>query len=67
MARRLIDVNCTLEHETEKAVKVSTEVTADVWVPKSLCEIAKDNPNEDMPCQGTITLYEHVAVDKELV
>ncbi len=67
MSRRLIDINCTLERETEKAVKITTDVTADVWVPKSICEFAKDDPDADMPCKGTITLYGHIAIDKELV
>ncbi len=67
MSHRMIDINCTLEHETEKAVKITTDVTADVWVPKSICEFAKDDPDVDMPCPGTITLREDLAVDKELV
>ncbi len=67
MSRRLSDINCTLEHETEKAVKITSDVTPDVWVPKSICEFAKDDPDVDMPCPGTITLREDLAVDKELV
>ena len=67
MSRKLIDIPCTLEHETAKAVKVSTDVTADVWVPKSLCEVTKDDPNDDMPCKGVITLSESWAIEKELV
>lgn len=67
MSRKLIDIDCTLERETPKAVLVSTDVTAEVWVPKSLCEIEKRNPRAEMPCAGTITLSESMAIEKELV
>ena len=58
MPRKLIEIDCTLEHETEKAVKVTTDVKADVWVPKTLCGFEKDDPDAETPCKGTITLNE---------
>lgn len=67
MGRQLIDIECTLVRETPKAVLVTTDVTSEVWVPKSLCEIAKRNERDEMPCEGVITLSESYAVDKELV
>ena len=67
MSRKLIDIDCTLERETPKAVLVTTELTADVWVPKSLCQIEKKRDYDEMPCAGTITLSESYAIEKEMV
>ena len=67
MSRKLIDIECTLVRQTERAVLVTTEVTADVWVPKSLCQIEKKRDYDEMPCAGTITLSERIAIEKELV
>lgn len=67
MSRKMIDIDCTLERETEKAVLVTTDVTAEVWVPKSLCKIEKKHEHHQMPCEGTITLPESLAIDKGLV
>jgi hypothetical protein len=67
MSRKLIDIECTLVRQTERAVLVTTEVTADVWVPKSLCQIEKKRDYDEVPCEGTVTLSESYAVEKELV
>jgi hypothetical protein len=67
MSRKLIDIECTLVRQTERAVLVTTDVTAEVWVPKSLCRIEKKRDYDEMPCEGTITLSESYAVEKELV
>jgi hypothetical protein len=62
-----LELDCTLEHETRDAVKVSTDVSSDVWVPKSVCSYEKDDPNEDMPCRGILIISEHWAIEKDLV
>ena len=67
MSRKPIEIDCTLEHESEKAVKVTTEITADVWVTKALCQFEKSDPRAEMPCEGTITLLELIAMDKGLL
>ena len=66
MPRKLIEIDCTLEHETEKAVKVTTDVKADVWVPKTLCGFEKDDPDAETPCKGTITLNELIAARRTI-
>ena len=67
VSKQMIDIECTLERETQKAVLVTTDVSSEVWIPKSMCEIEKKDPNDEMPCAGTITLSERYAVDKEIV
>jgi len=52
MPRKLIEIDCTLERETEKAVKVTTDVKADVWVPKTLCGFEKDDRTPRRPARG---------------
>jgi hypothetical protein len=49
-------------------VLLTTDVTSEVWVPKSLCdEIEKDDPDDDPPCKATVKLRESVAINKELI
>jgi len=67
VSKQMIDIECTLERETAKAVLVTTDVSSDVWIPKSMCEIEKKHDYEEMPCEGTITLAHNYAVEKELV
>jgi hypothetical protein len=67
MSRKLLDLPCTLVRETDKAVLVSTDANDEVWVPKSLCEVTKDDPDEDPPCKATITIKQHWAIEKELI
>ena len=67
MSRKLVDLDVTLIRDTPKAVLVQSDVSGEVWGPKSLCEYAKSDPNALMPCAGTITLSEGVAYEKELI
>lgn len=56
-AERLFDLTADLKHETDKAFLV-TDGDKDVWLPKSLVENNGD---------GTFTMPEWLAIDKELV
>lgn len=67
MKKQLLDLDCTLVHETEKAVLVAAEIGEDVWIPKSLCEIEKRNPNAVPPCDAIITISASLAISKGLV
>ena len=67
MSGKVLDLPCTLDRETDKAVLVSTDANDEVWVPKSLCEVTKDDPEEDPPCKATIAIKEHWAIEKELI
>jgi hypothetical protein len=55
--QRLVDLELEVKHETEKAWLV-TDGEREVWLPKSLVE-----NNED----GTFTMPEYLAQDKELI
>ena len=67
MSKKLLNLNCTIVHETEKAVLVTADIGEDVWIPKSLCEIEKKRPNDQPPCAATITIAENVAISKGLI
>ena len=67
MSRKLVDLDVTLVRDTPKAVLVQSDVSGEVWVPKSLCQYEKNDPNALMPCAGTITLSEGIAHQKELL
>ena len=68
MKSDLVDVECTLEHETEKAFKVTSHNTGKTnWLPKSLSELAKNDPDEDPPCEATISLRQGLAAEKDLI
>ena len=67
MSRKLVDIDVTLIRDTPKAVLVQSDVSGEVWVPKSLCQYEKNDPNALMPCSGTITLSEGIAYEKELI
>jgi hypothetical protein len=68
MSSKNIDLDCTIVRETEKAVLLTTDVAVEVWVPKSWCDaIEKDDPDEDPPCQATISIWESRAIEKELI
>jgi hypothetical protein len=55
--RELIDIACTVLHETDKAYLID-DGARKVWLPKSQCE-----KNED----GTVTLPMWLAKEKELI
>jgi hypothetical protein len=41
---RLTDVDVTFLHQTERAILVRSEIDVEVWLRKSLCEMAEDDP-----------------------
>jgi hypothetical protein len=59
----LIDISVTLVHETDRAVLVDHGGGANVWLPKSACEIERD-PNGKT---WTLTLPERLANEKGLI
>lgn len=54
----LVEVSATLIHETELAYLLDDGCGVRAWVPKSQCE-----DNQD----GTFTMPERIAIDKEFV
>ncbi len=66
-----IDVDVIFIRETEKAVCVKSDEEADeVWIPKSLCEIAPKSLVEDDAGEGdvhSLSVKEWVAIDRGLV
>ena len=63
---KLVDVPVRVLRQTEKAWLVESSRGDEVWVPKSVCELDADTPRSDLPCDGTITLPERWAIEKEL-
>ena len=57
-ATKLVDIECTVQHETDSAYLVS-DGEHKVWVPKSQVELDEDT--------GILTLPEWLAIDKGLV
>jgi len=58
----LVDIACTLLRETEKAYHLDCGNAAPVWLPKSQCEVDVDKLGN-----GTVTLPEWLAIEKELI
>jgi hypothetical protein len=57
--RELVDIECTLLVETEKAYKFDVGKDEGVWLPKSQCEWDIDT--------HTVTMPVWLAIDKGLV
>ena len=58
MAQKLVDIEATIEHETEKALLLDFGGDASAWVPKSVVE-----DNDD----GTFTMPYKWAFDKGMI
>jgi hypothetical protein len=62
---KLHDLECTLVHETEKAVLVTVDGVHKAWLPKSAIEIFYGGPlNQN---RVVVTAPEALLIDKELV
>ena len=59
---KIHDLECTLVHQTEKAVLVTVDGKHKAWLPKSLIEIEVVKDDEVV-----ITAPEALLVDKELL
>lgn len=60
----LVDLAVVLKRETEKAYCVDAGGRADVWVPKSQCELERaDRPGKT----DTLTVSEWLAKEKGLI
>lgn len=59
--RELIDLPCTLLHETKAAYRLDFGLSEPVWLPKSQCEYPKEGRNE------IVTLPEWLAKEKDLI
>ena len=69
MARsRLIKIEVVFLHETDLAVRVRSEDTGvESWVPKSICEIEKEDTADLFPCAATLEMSDYIAEEKGLI
>lgn len=69
MRSDLTDIEVQVHHQTDRAYLVSTSGERDeaVWIPKSACEFEKTRGQHvGRLLRGTLTLPEHIAIEKGL-
>lgn len=60
---RLVDISCTLEHETTKAWLLDVGDNEPIWIPKSVGELEKSDDGKSY----MLTLPEYIANEKGLI
>lgn len=58
--------DCTVQHETDKAIKVDVGLPAPIWVPTGGKHIHEDSDVYAMGTEGTLIISKWLAEQKEL-